>query len=92
MDDIKKLERELGISKKRIETLEKELDIEKAKGEAYSQLETVNTALITAIVRRLGEAKINQKDINEALDNKLYVTVSYDAETCDYILRTSENE
>lgn len=92
MDDIKKLERELGISKKRIETLEKELEVEKAKGEAYRQLEDINMAMITAIVRRLDEVKINREHIKDALENNIRATVSYDTETGDYILHTSENE
>jgi len=88
--DIDKLERELGIAKKRIETLEKQLKEEQAKGAAYEQLQDINLAMITAIVRSLGEVELKQDDINECLSQHIMTEVSYDAETKTHTLRVAK--
>ena len=84
--------RSLGVANKRIETLEKELEAEKAKGDAYEQLQDINLAMITAIVRNLGEVKVGQEQINEILEKKIQCRVSYDSETMEYILRIPAEE
>lgn len=84
--------RSLGVANKRIETLEKELEAEKAKGKAYEQLQDVNFAMITAIVRNLGEVKVGQEQINQVMEEKIQCRVSYDAEAMEYTLRINETE
>ena len=85
-----KLMRELGIAKKRIETLTKELEAEKAKGEAYNQLQDINLAMITAIVRQLGEVKVKQEDINECLEKGIQTRVDFDSEDGCMVLKIAE--
>lgn len=82
-----KLTRNLGAARKKIESLQQQLDGELAKAKAYEQLQDINLAMITAIVRKLGEVKISQAEINEVLDERLHCIVSYDAETMAYVLR-----
>ena len=88
-EKIAKLTRQVGAAKKKIETLKKELEAEKAKGEAYEQLQDINMAMITAIVRNLGEVKVKQEEINEVLNAGIQCMVGYDAETMEYTLRVS---
>lgn len=92
MDNINtgKLMRELGITKKKIETLTKQLEEEKAKGEAYSQLQDINLAMITAIVRNLGEVKVKQQDINECLEFGIQTRVDFVAEDGSMVLKIAE--
>lgn len=85
-----KMMRELGIAKKRIETLEKQLKEEQAKGAAYEQLQDINLAMITAIVRSLGEVELKQDDINECLSQHIMTEVSYDSETKTHTLRVAK--
>lgn len=82
--------RELGIAHKRIETLTKQLEEEKAKGSAYEQLQDINLAMITAIVRNLGEVKLSQEDINDCLANHIMTEVSYDADTRTHTLKIAK--
>lgn len=90
--DTGKLMRELGIANKRIETLEKLLEAEKAKGEAYTQLQDINLAMITAIVRNLGEVKVKQEDINECLEQNVQTRVDFDTESGCMVLKIAEIE
>ncbi len=85
-----KLKRQLGIYEQRAQSLEKQLEVEKAKGEAYEQLQDINLAMITAIVRTYGEVKISQALINETLEKKIQTNVFYDNETGEHILRVAE--
>lgn len=87
-----KLMRELGIAKKKIETLTKQLEEEKAKGEAYSQLQDINLAMITAIVRNLGEVTVKQQDINECLELGIQTRVDFIAEDGSMVLKIAEPE
>lgn len=82
--------RELGIAHKRIETLTKQLEEEKAKGAAYEQLQDINLAMITAIVRNLGEVRLKQDDINECLEKGIVAEVSIDPETMTHTLWVRE--
>lgn len=82
--------RELGIAQKRIETLTKQLEEEKAKGSAYEQLQDINLAMITAIVRNLGEVELKQDDINECLSQHIMTEVSYDADTRTHTLKIAK--
>ena len=85
-----KLTRNLGAARKKIENLQTQLEGELAKGKAYEQLQDINLAMITAIVRKLGEVKISQTEINEVLDEHIHCNVGYNAETLEYILGVPE--
>ena len=89
--DTGKLMRELGIAKKKIETLKKELEAEKAKGEAYEQLRDINLAMMTAIVRNIGEVEVRQSDINDCLNNGIQTAVDYVGDG-RMILRVQEDD
>lgn len=81
--------RELGIARKRIETLEKQLKEEQAKGAAYEQLQDINLAMITAIVRNLGVVELKQDDINECLEKHIVAEVNFNMETKTHTLRVA---
>lgn len=85
-----KLMRSLGAARKKVESLQQQLDGELAKAKAYEQLQDINLAMITAIVRKLGEVKISQTEINEVLDDHIQCSVGYDAETLEYVLSVPE--
>lgn len=72
-----KLTRSLGAARKKIESLQQQLDGELAKAKAYEQLQDINLAMITAIVRKLGEVKISQAEINECLEQHIHTKVDY---------------
>lgn len=88
--EYEKTKRQLGIYMQRVESLEKQLEVEKAKGEAYQQLQDINLAMITAIVRDYGEVKISQARINETLEKGIQTAANYDHDTGEYVLRVAE--
>lgn len=85
-----KLMRSLGVARKKIETLEAQLAAEAAKGDAYQQLQDINLAMITAIVRKVGEVTVEQELINEMLEKGVRADVFFDDEACAYVLSAHE--
>lgn len=85
-----KLMRSLGVARKKIETLEAQLAEETAKGDAYQQLQDINMAMITAIVRKLGEVTVEQELINETLEKGIQTSVLFDDEAYAYVLSVKE--
>ena len=87
-----KLMRSLGVARKKIETLEAQLAEETAKGDAYQQLQDINMAMITAIVRKVGEITVEQELINETLEKGIHTNVLFDDEAYAYVLSVKEEE
>lgn len=85
-----KLMRSLGVARKKIETLEAQLAEETAKGDAYQQMQDINMAMITAIVRKLGEVTVEQELINETLEKGIQTSVLFDDEAYAYVLSVKE--
>lgn len=85
-----KLMRSLGVARKKIETLEAQLAEETAKGDAYQQLQDINMAMITAIVRKVGEITVEQELINETLEKGIQTSVLFDDDAYAYVLSVKE--
>ena len=82
----------LTIAEDKVKSLEMQVEAEKAKCAAYMQMQDLDRALITAVVRTLGEVKVSQALINEMLEKRVHTIVHYGHDTGEHILRTTPED
>ena len=85
-------EKEYGRYKKKCERLEKKIKELESKAEAYNQLESINLAMIGAIVQKVGEVTIAKETINNAVKRSMPVVCDYNADEGTYTLRLLEEK
>lgn len=80
------------IMERKIAALNEENAGLKRKVDAAEDLQDLNLALCTTIVRKVGALTISQDEINEVMDKGIHTVVERNVDKGTYTLRVLENE